>query len=225
MAIYGAMITEGLILNEPDIYYNKDKFDSGQINLCFITGHSGSGKSTMASKMSNQSIEHYQLDDVIANKMSFSMENLKEYGNLIYSFFSGIGKKYYYTPEDVKKGIVESYKGDYDIDIINDFVVYSMQYAKTYKQTKYIIEGIQLYLCIEPEKIRKYAVYIKGTSKLVSDFRASKRDSKSKHKFVFRFLSMQKSSVSLEKKIKKYRTYFSNLIKEDNNDIKENCTI
>lgn len=103
MAIYGTMITEGLILNEPDIYYNKDKFDSGQINLCFITGHSGSGKSTMASKMSNQSIEHYQLDDVIANKMSFSMENLKEYGNLIYSFFSGIGKKYYYTPEDVKK--------------------------------------------------------------------------------------------------------------------------
>lgn len=41
---YYDYITEGVIMNQPDIYYNKDKFDSGDINLCFILGHSGSGK-------------------------------------------------------------------------------------------------------------------------------------------------------------------------------------
>jgi adenylylsulfate kinase-like enzyme len=47
-------LDESLLLNEKDIYYNKDKFDSGEINLCFITGLSGSGKSTMSREMAKQ---------------------------------------------------------------------------------------------------------------------------------------------------------------------------
>ena len=35
-------ISENLVKSVNDIYYNKDKFDSGEINLCFITGLSGS---------------------------------------------------------------------------------------------------------------------------------------------------------------------------------------
>ena len=97
-------IEEGHFKSDKDIYYNKDKFDSGEINLCFITGHSGSGKSTMARSMQSSKVEHYELDDVIWNKESFTMENFKEYGELIYTFFNTVGKKYYYTIEDVKKG-------------------------------------------------------------------------------------------------------------------------
>ena len=37
-------LNESILINEDDIYYNKNKFDSGEINLCFITGLSGSGK-------------------------------------------------------------------------------------------------------------------------------------------------------------------------------------
>ena len=55
------VIKEGYIKSDPDIYYNKGKFDSGEINLCFITGLSGSGKSTMAGEMSKESIS---LDDI-----------------------------------------------------------------------------------------------------------------------------------------------------------------
>ena len=69
MSVYGNIIIENYIKNEPDIYYNKDKFDSGDINLCFITGHSGSGKSTMGRNMSDNNIEVYELDDVFANKI------------------------------------------------------------------------------------------------------------------------------------------------------------
>ena len=75
-------INEGYIKSDKDIYYNKYKFDSGEINLCFITGQSGSGKTTMAGKMTNDFI---RLDDLAQNDL-FSDENLKEYGNLIYSF-------------------------------------------------------------------------------------------------------------------------------------------
>ena len=38
------LYNEAYVKNVKDIYYNKDQFDSGEINLCFITGHSGSGK-------------------------------------------------------------------------------------------------------------------------------------------------------------------------------------
>ena len=64
------LYNEAYIKNIKDIYYNKDKFDSGKINLCFITGHSGSGKSTMANNMSGNNIEAYELDDVLSNKIS-----------------------------------------------------------------------------------------------------------------------------------------------------------
>ena len=41
------MVNEAVFKNKDDIYYNKDKFDSGEINICFIIGLSGSGKSTL----------------------------------------------------------------------------------------------------------------------------------------------------------------------------------
>ena len=53
--IYGnTFLNEKYLFNEPDIYYNRDKFESGEINLCFITGQSGGGKSTMAISMSSK---------------------------------------------------------------------------------------------------------------------------------------------------------------------------
>ena len=64
-------ILEGYFKSDKDIYYNKDKFDSGEINLCFITGLSGSGKSTMGRGMSSKDVEHYEMDDVICNDNFF----------------------------------------------------------------------------------------------------------------------------------------------------------
>lgn len=85
--------SEGYIKNEPDIYYNKDKFDSGEINLCFITGLSGSGKTTMGNDMESDNIEHIDMDDLHSVADRFTMDQLKEYGDLIYSYFNGPGKK------------------------------------------------------------------------------------------------------------------------------------
>ena len=209
---------EGYIFNDKDIYYNKDKFDSGEINLCFITGLSGSGKSTMGRGMKDA--EHYELDDVVANKLHFTMNQMKEYGDLIYSFFNGPGKKYWYTKEDVENGTAKLYTGNYEKDIINDFIDYSISYAKSHKG-KYVLDGIWLYMYVSPEKLKDYAVCIKGTSALISNIRAAKRDAKSEEKrkidYAKHFIRRVTNPTSFidEKDVQKYRDYFSKLMKKD----------
>ena len=223
MSIYGTIVQERYIINEKDIYYNKDKFDKGEINLCFITGQSGSGKSTMARDISNKDskVEHYELDDVVANKMSFTMENLKEYGELIYTFFNTIGKKYYYTEQEVKEGKHKPYEGYYEENLIKDFVNYTIKFSKSHKNIKYVVEGIWLLDFIEPEKLKDYAVYIKGTSALISQYRAAKRDAKEDYpddkikrskKFLKRLIFG--FNFELERGVQKYRKYFKSLMKE-----------
>lgn len=205
-------IEEGFIINEKDIYYNKDKFDSGEINLCFITGHSGSGKSTMARNISGNKIEHYELDDVVGNS-NFSDENLKEYGDLIYSFFKGSGKKY----RNKTLEQLENNFSNYEKEIITDFIKYSLTYCKLHKNTKYILEGIWLFWMIKPEVLKEYAVYIKGTSALISALRAAKRDFKESNKplkynikwTMHRIFEDAKNMRAFENNIKKYRNYFS----------------
>lgn len=216
---------EATIFNDKDIFYNKDKFDSGEINLCFITGHSGSGKSTMAGDMEKNGVEKYELDDVIDNKEKFTMANFKEYGDLIYSFFAGPGKKYYYTAEDVKSGKIKPYREEvYEHDLINDFIAYTIKYAKSHKDKKFVIEGVWLYGFAYKEQLTDYAVYIKGTSVLTSTLRAAKRDASNEKNildrpktFIHRFMKLFDKSGSIlsakesEKAIQQWRNYFSSL--------------
>lgn len=170
-------LNENVILNREDIYYNKDKFDSGEINLCFITGHSGSGKSTMGREMQKKGVEHYELDDLQLIADHFSMENLKEYGDLIYSYFNGPGKKFYVGKEWFEKNMPP--ESEYEDKLYPGFVNYAMQYAKSHKDKKFVLEGVWLFnnKWFKPSDFKDYAFYIKGTSMIVSKIRGAKRDS------------------------------------------------
>lgn len=222
---YCNSINEAYIKNEPDIYYNKDKFDSGKINLCFITGLSGSGKSTMGHKIEKDNVDCIELDDLLLVKDHFSMDNLKEYSDLMYSFFNGKGKKWYMGFNDVKK---LSEKDPYEDQIFIDFINYAIAYSKSHKNKKYILEGVWVYKYMKPEQLKDFAVYVKGTSMLISKIRAAKRDSrdgetkferaKAFTKGIFRNL---KFYFIDEKQVQKFREYYSKLIssssvKEDN---------
>ena len=227
-----ASLLEGFLKSDKDIYYNKDKFDSGEINLCFITGHSGSGKSTMARSMQSAKVEHYELDDLNQN-YKFTDDNLKEYGDLIYSFFKGPGKKYrYHSYDDMQNctNPLDDSGDEFDKCVNRDFVKYAMKYANSHKNTKFVIEGIWLYFFFKPEELKDYAVYIKGTSRVLSAFRAAKRDSKDADTKTKRFIYsikgtlstlINKYSIEGEKLINTYRNYYENLQKVNESYIEE----
>ena len=187
---------ESVIFNSKDTYYNKDKFDSGEINLCFITGFSGSGKSTMANEMENSGIEKYELDD-IAFQFNFSDDNLKEYGGMIYSFFNGPGKKYRAVKSiaDLK---TDKEADDYQADICIDFIDYAKKYASSHKDKKFVVEGVEIFGAYidKIESLKDYAIYIKGTSLFNSYIRSAKRDSQDAETDFGKFKSFMKMIAS-----------------------------
>lgn len=212
------MVNEAVFKNEDDIYYNKDKFNSGEINLCFIIGLSGSGKSTMAHGMESSNVEAYEMDDV-CHSWNFSDDNFKEYGSLIHTFFQGPGKKYRFLTRqefDDKYNTEES-KTSYFNPLIRDFIKYAIQYAKSHKNTKYVIEGVQIIL-LNPSDLKNYAVYIKGTSLIVSHIRSAKRDSKKSDNptmsFVSRITNMKRIKWMLidNKDLSKWINYYKPLV-------------
>ena len=230
------LIVEKYIMNEDDIYYNKDKFDSGETNLCFITGHSGSGKSTMGRNMQSDNIEHYELDDLQCIKDHFTMQNLKEYGDLIYSYFNGQGKRFYITYQELKDNNIPG--SEYEDILFKDFVHYAMKYAKSHKNKKYVIEGVWLYCgddngtpWFTPEEFKDYAFYIKGTSAIISKHRAALRDAREDSKgnkintikiYLNNMIRKNwKWYLVDESRINKFRKYFSKLMQTNESTITE----
>ena len=236
-------VNEGYIKSDEDIYYNKDKFDSGEINLCFITGLSGSGKSTMGRNMSSKNIEHYEIDDVILND-NFTMENFKEYGGLIYSFFKGPGKSFKLIKnDDAHNNKVFEDHEEYEKEITSLFVKHAIAYAKSHKNIKFVCDGIWVFMFVKPNILENCAVYIKGTSSLKSGYRALKRDvendkqynpNEPKLKKFKRYLGRLKEDIFYakenQKELKSFRKYFEKqaigegVLYESNKNI-ENCKI
>lgn len=205
-------VNESYIINQKDILYNKDKFDSGEINLCFITGFCGSGKSSLGRDLSKQKVYHYELDDVLMN-WNFTDNQLHQYGDLIDSYFKGPGKKYrYYTKEDMNNctNPLDDSGDNYDKCIITSFVDYAKKYTKSHKD-KYVVEGIQLLFFIEPSSLKDYAVYIKGTSLATSTKRAEIRDhddTKFRASYVSSYIKRTKHWKHNETLMKKWVEYF-----------------
>ena len=127
-----------VIVSEPDLYYREDSFNSGETNICFILGHSGSGKSIMARTIEGDDTDHIELDDLLLTKDHFTMDELKEYSDMFYSFFNGEGAKYYIGVEE-RNSIP---KEEYEDKVFVDFVKFAMDYAKLNRDRKYIIDGI-----------------------------------------------------------------------------------
>ena len=201
---------ETLVVSEPDLYYKEDSFNSGDTNICFILGHSGSGKSIMARALVGDDIDHIELDDLLLIKDHFTMEELKDYSDLFYSFFTGAGAKYYIGIEERDR----IPKEEYEDRVFLDFVSFAMAYAERHREKKYIIEGIWIYLYFDdPSMFEPYAVFIKGTSFLKSKIRAMKREmQRDKEALQDRkemFGREVRNYLLDEEKIDRYRSYFS----------------
>ena len=169
----GQLSNETLIVSEPDLYYKEESFNSGETNICFILGHSGSGKSIMARTLEGDDIDHIELDDLLLIKDHFTMDELKDYSDMMSVFFNGEGAKYYIGVEE-RNNIP---KEEYEDQVFADFVKFAMDYAKRHTEKKFIIDGIWIYLYFEdPSVFEDYAVFIRGTSFLKCKIRVMKRE-------------------------------------------------
>ena len=165
--------SETFVISEPDLYYKEDSFNSGDTNICFILGHSGSGKSMMARTLEGDNIDHIELDDLLLTKDHFTMDELKGYSDMLWSFFAGEGAKYYIGVAE-RDGVP---KEEYEDRVFLDFVAFAMDYAARHREKKFILDGIWIYLYFDdPSVFEDYAVFIKGTSFLKSKIRAVKRE-------------------------------------------------
>ncbi len=163
-------VNETFLISEPDLYYNKKAFDEGRINLCFVIGYSGSGKSVLTKEYSGDGIEKVSLDDIVCVKSHYTLEELRESGELLYSFFTGPGKKYYITREE------RDLFADHG-EVFIRFINFACEYAKSHTGKKFILEGIWTYLFFEdPSEFENYAVFMKGTSLVRSKFRRVMRE-------------------------------------------------
>lgn len=212
MSIYGHRF-DSLMLESfsdtKDIYYNKDKFDSGEINLCFITGLGGSGKSTMSRELSTNNIEHVEMDEVIFN---FRTKDVNKFSStMIKDFFKSTGKQYRKSKEELfsDKNYLES--------ISDDFIRFSIKYANSHKNRKFIVDGVYIYWYANPSELSDYTVFIKGTDKEESAKRAIERDTNNKNfdndkdREEFRKKREQQIRSHIEEnysKLVKFRNYF-----------------
>lgn len=209
-SISESTMNESVIFDDKNIFHNKDKWDNGEINIVFITGHSGAAKSTTGAKMATES---YSLDDVI-EQYRFTDANFKEYGDLISSYFKGPGKEYRISLEEIQKTTTEK---TYEIPVLSKFIDYAIKYAKSHKDKKFCIEGIQLFQWFEPSRFKDYPVIILGTSVLKSNHRASLRDAQDADSKLQKVGAYAKNILSPkhyinylddEKYLKKWRDYY-----------------
>ena len=212
--------------SEPDLYYNEESFNGGSTNLCFILGHSGSGKSMMARTLEGDDIDHIELDDLLLTKDHFTMDELKKYSNMIYDFFAGEGSKYYIGVEE-QKNIP---KEEYEDKVFIDFVKFAMDYANKHKEKNYIVEGIWIYLYFDdPSIFSDYAVFIKGTSFLKSKIRATKREMQRDKETIQDRKNMfgreTRNYLLDEDKIDNYRNFFkekpNTIFRDEANEVNE----
>lgn len=170
-------IDESVILNKNDYYFDFDKFESGESNILFVTGLSGSGKSTTGQSIASKyNAEYVELDllDPLSGFCKTALEDMKDKDlHLI--------KEYLSKHRDTYEKIRDSKLTDSE-SIMNiwKFVGFVKSYANQHKESKFVVEGIQLYeYCAERNCILRPMI-IKGTSVLTSFFRKVKREKWSK---------------------------------------------
>jgi hypothetical protein len=172
--IHDEFTIESTIVGEPDIFYNKTKYENGDTNILFITGYSGGGKSTMSKGEKKWLRDVVDMDRIVlyTNK---SDEYFKNMGKFADSYMNeGPGRKFRISED---KGVaVRNIDDKFRKSISQDMIKYAKSYARDHKTTKLILEGVWIYRYIEPSEADDCAVYIKGTSLATSTSRAIDRD-------------------------------------------------
>ena len=159
---------ESYIFNEQDYEQNFDKWGPGEYNTLFITGHSGSGKSTLAETLKKE--KHavvFELDGLDHNFDTTNKGLLKKVKELNPTYKYMV--EHNWPKEDT---IIAKEKNHVLSSAVRDLI----KICREDKNRLYIIEGIQIFLWLNPWYFKDKPLIIKGTSMIQSYLRAAKRD-------------------------------------------------
>jgi len=163
-----------------DIYHNIDLWESGKSNLLWVTGLSGSGKSTIAKEIANaENAIHVELDNLQRAKMDNWTTTKNEVLDSYIESVGGLQGVFSYCNSQSKitwKDILK--EEDKCNKEFNNFFNYAIQYAKMYKNKRIIIEGVQISHYANDdmiEKISEYPVILKMNGPFKTEFRREKR--------------------------------------------------
>lgn len=204
-------LDESYIFSKDNLYINYDDFKSGKTNICLITGLSGSGKSTEAQKVAKENnAEWIELDLFEHCYMFTTDEQLKEAGQVFYDYLS--------THKDIWDKLKNKELQGAELGKeIAKFLSYCTNWCEKHKDSKWVLEGIQIYDSMDPKdiKIKKYPLVIIRASVLKSIIQRYKRT-----KNLSEFPKMIRWYISDEKKLKK----FIEIILDESANMKESMS-
>ena len=164
-------INESLLFSHQDLCLNIDKWKPGQNNILFVTGHMGSGKSTIAKEYAKQyratyiEIDNFFffIDDTDKDIINRCIENCPKY------------KEYYdiyHSDNRKKKEIVSSEEA---LAGCSEAISYAINELHKDINNLYVIEGTIVFTILDIELFKNEPIVIKGSSFLRSCIQAAKR--------------------------------------------------
>lgn len=163
--------TENMLISTSDKKYNVDLWGKTKDkNILWITGYSGSGKTSLAIDIDTKENDTVviSLDDFFGKGFIPHMGKIKERYDFIYKRI---------RPELNHILMYDGKMGEPLFDAYDKLIAKIIQCAKEdYGIRRYIIEGVQIYDFIPYDMISGQPLIIKGTSKLTSSVRSAYRD-------------------------------------------------
>lgn len=162
-------INEGYIFSKDNLYINFDKFKDGKTNICFVTGLSGSGKSTEAERLAKEYNAEWIELDIFEHCKSFTDDQIKEAGQVFYDYLS--------SHKDIWNKLKNNELHGKDLNTeISKFINYCINWCLRHKENKWIIEGVQIFSFIEPKEIKNYPIVFIRASMVKSILQRWKRN-------------------------------------------------
>lgn len=161
-------LNENWIINRDDIYTNFNLWTSKKTNILYITGLSGSGKSTLAKQLAQQyNAEYIELDllTIAQFKNDKGERSLSKMPPTLLEYWNS----------------TDNHRTIRSWNEVNDITMETNQFNSWMIKNHlndgklYVIEGVQVAICLSPQDLVHYPLIIKGTSNLVSLLRRGKR--------------------------------------------------
>jgi len=206
---------ESVIIPEKNFEINIDQWREG--NPLWITGSSGDGKSTYASKLGLETNSRVVHLDLFLMRICRTKEKYEKWlGKAVNKKGTELVLDYINQHPELPRELEWASKecSDYWNDLFK-WILYNARNNPRYRNNKYIIEGCDI--CYMPSNIAcELPLIIMGTSNLQGSFRRIKRDNeKGKHTFIENIFNEIKRSRGYIKDLNKNKDEFKKaLIKE-----------